>query len=133
MEIIDKLAWICIKDGKVLCTRTRGKDAWYLPGGKRESGEADQDALMREVKEELGIDLKPETIKKVETFVAPAHGKPAGVFVQSTCYAADFIGELKPSAEIEEIVYLDSRADRKSLSIMCGVIIDWLKERELIN
>lgn len=35
---IDKLAYIYIKDHKVLTTLSRGKDTWYIPGGKREKG-----------------------------------------------------------------------------------------------
>ena len=36
MKLIDKIAWLLIKDGKVLSTRSFGKDAYYFPGGKRE-------------------------------------------------------------------------------------------------
>ena len=36
---IDKLAFIQIKDRKVLETLSRGKDKWYTPGGKREGEE----------------------------------------------------------------------------------------------
>lgn len=42
---IDKLAYIYIKDRKVLSTLSKGKDVWYIPGGKREEGESDQDDI----------------------------------------------------------------------------------------
>src|SRR5258706_1930776 len=100
MDFIDKLAWIYIKDRKILATRSKGKDAWYIPGGKREKGESDKEALIREVKEELTVDLLPETITYLDTFKAQAHGKPEGVFVQMTCYTANYSGTLSPSAEI---------------------------------
>jgi len=35
----------------VLSTRSKGKDTYYLPGGKRESGESDLDTLEREIDE----------------------------------------------------------------------------------
>ncbi|MEK6909452.1 MAG: NUDIX domain-containing protein, partial [Candidatus Aenigmatarchaeota archaeon] len=82
MDIIDKLAWVRIEDRKILVTRSKGKDVWYIPGGKREQGESDQEALIREIREELSVDLILETIKYVGTFKAQAHGKPEGVLVQ---------------------------------------------------
>src|SRR5215469_12222463 len=95
VEIIDKLAWIYIKKRKILSTRSKGKNAWYIPGGKREQGESDQEALIREVKEELSVDLLTDTITYLGKFKAQAHGKPEGVFVQMTCYTADYQGKLK--------------------------------------
>ncbi|MFC5833523.1 NUDIX hydrolase [Nonomuraea insulae] len=48
---IDKIAWIHLDDGKILSTRSRGKNAYYIPGGKREPGETDLDTLIREIEE----------------------------------------------------------------------------------
>lgn len=103
---IDKLAYLHIKDRKLLMTRSHGKDTWYNAGGKREPGESDQAALIREVKEELTVDLIPETIRYYGTFQAQAHGKPKGTVVRLICYMADFIGSLTPSSEIGEIAFL---------------------------
>lgn len=133
MELIDKLAWIYIKDRKILSTRSKGKDAWYIPGGKREQGESDEAALVREVKEELSVDLKRESIKYLGTFKAQAHGKPEGVFVQMTCYTADFVGTLTPSAEIEEMSWLTSVTDPKLLSPVDRIIFAYLKEYNYID
>lgn len=56
MRIIDKLAWIAIDNKMVLSTRSFGKDKFYIPGGKREAGESDEQALLREIKEELNVE-----------------------------------------------------------------------------
>lgn len=50
----------CIKrDGQVLLDRRRKgshlADLWEFPGGKTEVGETDNDALVREIREELGV------------------------------------------------------------------------------
>jgi len=50
---IDKLAFIELVNRKVLETCSYNKDKWYIPGGKREPGENDMQALAREIKEEL--------------------------------------------------------------------------------
>jgi 8-oxo-dGTP diphosphatase len=132
-SVIDKLAWIYIKDRKILATRSYGKDAWYIPGGKREQGESDEQALIREVKEELTVDLLPQTIKYLDTFSAQAHGKPEGVFVQMTCYTGKYDGGLKPAVEIEEMAWLDSSVDPKLLSPVDVIILKYLKDKSLIN
>ena len=46
---------VCVKDGKVLLFRAKGGKSTYLPGGHIEFGETGREALVREVKEELGI------------------------------------------------------------------------------
>src|ERR1019366_5292719 len=113
---IDKLAFIELKNRRVLETRSYNKDKWYIPGGKREVGETDEQALIREVKEELFVDIIPKTIKYYGMFEAQAHGKMEGMMVRMTCYTAGYNGELCPSAEIEKIDWFDySRVDETSL------------------
>ena len=107
MKEIDKIAFIYLKNGKILSTLSKGKDAYYIPGGKREGSETDEETLIRECKEELTVDILKDTIKYYGTFKAQAHGKAEGIIVKMTCYIADFEGTLKPSSEIEEIKWLD--------------------------
>ncbi len=83
MNIIDKLAWIEIKNKSILSTKTYGKDKYYIPGGKRENGETDEQALCREIKEELTIDIKNDTLKFVGIFQAQAHGHVTGTIVET--------------------------------------------------
>ena len=104
---VDKLAYIFIQDGKILVSLSKGKDTWYIPGGKREAGESDQEALIREVEEELTVNLIFDTIKKYGVFEAQAHGKPEGTIVRMTCYTADFEGQLQPSAEIDKLDFFN--------------------------
>lgn len=130
-SFIDKLAWIYIKDGKILSTKSRGKDAYYIPGGKREEGESDTEALTREVLEELSVQLVPETIQHVETFEAQAHGKPEGTVVRMTCYTAGYTGELAPASEIEELVWF-TYADKDKSSPVDKIIFDYLHGKGLL-
>jgi 8-oxo-dGTP diphosphatase len=131
MQEIDKLAWLHIKDKKVLGARSRGKTIIYLPGGKREPGESDEAALSREIREELSVELIPATIKYVDTFVAQADGKPIGTTVRMACYQAEFSGTIQPAAEIEDVIWMSYR-DRDKCSIGGKIILDWLKEKGMI-
>lgn len=129
---IDKLAFIYLKDRRVLETLSAGKDTWYIPGGKREGNETDEQALIREVKEELDVDILPETIAHYGTFEAQAHGKPAGTVVRMTCYTADFDGELTPSNEVEKMAYF-AYADKHKTSPVDHLIFDDMRAKNLID
>ncbi len=129
MRVIDKLAWIHIEDRRILAARSRGKDTYFLPGGKREPGESDEDALAREVEEELSVELRRDTIQPLGVFEAQAHGQPEGVIVRMTCFTGDYTGHLQPAAEIEESAWL-SYEERDRLSLVARIIVDWLREQQ---
>ena len=132
MNIIDKIAYIYIKDRKILSTLSKGKDTYYIPGGKREGNESDFETLIREIKEELSVDINSSTIKLYGIFEAQAHGKAEGIIVKMTCYTADYIGELKAASEIDKIVWLTT-ADIDSISPVDKLIFTDLKTKNLID
>ena len=129
---IDKLAFIDIQDKKLLSTKSVGKDTWYIPGGKREENETDHQALIREVKEELTVDLIPESITYYGTFEAQAHGKPEGTIVRMTCYKAKYQGQFKASSEVAEFQYVPYVWKEQS-SPVDKLIFDDLKMKGLIE
>ena len=130
--MIDKIALLYIKNGKVLSTRSIGKDTWYFPGGKREGSESDLETLVREIREELSVDIQPETVEFYGVFEAQAHGKAEGVVVRMTCYTAKFAGEPEPDHEIAELTWMTS-ADAWRSSTVDQLIFADLKGKELID
>jgi 8-oxo-dGTP pyrophosphatase MutT (NUDIX family) len=86
-------------------------DAFYLPGGKREPGESDAQALAREVHEELGVRLRLETLSLAGVFTEAAHGYPGGRLVRLVGYRAGYQERLRPGAEVAEARWV-SHADR---------------------
>lgn len=68
MKVVRVVAAIIIEDQKIFATQ-RGygefKDGWEFPGGKIEPGETAQDALIREIKEEL--DTEVEVVELLDT------------------------------------------------------------------
>lgn len=66
-----RVAAAVIRDGNKIFATQRGygefKDGWEFPGGKIEAGETAEEALVREIKEELDADIKVgELIDTVE-------------------------------------------------------------------
>ncbi|WP_265757254.1 NUDIX hydrolase [Avibacterium sp. 21-586] len=125
---IDKLAWLYIKDNQVLMARSKGKEKFYLPGGKREPHESDQQALIREIEEELGITLIASSLQYIGEFSAQADGKNTDCIVKLTCYKADFIGEYHPQSEIDEIAWIHYQ-NKEKCSLATQKVLEYLKQQ----
>ena len=138
---IDKLALILINSKREqLVARSYGKSVFYTPGGKRETDESDKEALIRECREELSVDLSKSTIEAYGIFEAQAYGKPEGTMVRITCYRvvprdAELRLEklVKASEEVEELKWINSSFDREKLTVTGIMILDDLKEKALID
>ncbi|AKE41737.1 NUDIX domain-containing protein [Corynebacterium kutscheri] len=61
---------------QVLSVRKRGTTSFMLPGGKREPGERAVDTAIREIAEELHIELREEDLCHLGQFRAPAANEP---------------------------------------------------------
>ena len=61
MKQIEVVAAVIHKDGRIFATQ-RGygdwKDWWEFPGGKMEAGETPEEALKREIREELSTEIQ---------------------------------------------------------------------------
>jgi 8-oxo-dGTP diphosphatase len=90
----------------VLLVRKRGTKAFMQPGGKLDAGEDDITALSREISEELGCVLDPESVLPLGAFDALAANEP-GFLVEATLYRVDVTGEISPGREIDEAIWVD--------------------------
>lgn len=131
-KLIDKLAWIELKNKSILSTKSYGKDKYYIPGGKREMGETDEEALIREINEELSVNIDPATLQYMGTYEAQAHSHEEGIIVKMTCYSGEYSGELKASAEIEEMRWL-TYSDKDKISEVDQLIFDDLHRNNLLD
>ncbi len=85
MKTIRASAAIIYKDGRIYATR-RGKGTfkglWEFPGGKREYGETGEEAVIREIKEELDVEIK------VESYLATIEYQYPDFHLVMDCYIA---------------------------------------------
>jgi len=121
-ELLRSVGWVHVRDGRLLCVRTRGRDAFYLPGGKPEPGEAPEAALAREVWEELGLRLDPASLEPAGTFEGPAHGFDPPRPLRMECFRGVATGEPSPAGEVAEVAWL-SAADAGRCAPVAGRIL----------
>ena len=67
---------VCVRDGKLLLCRAKGGSSTYLPGGHIEFGETGREALVREVREELGVESETGAFLGAVENSFMQHGKP---------------------------------------------------------
>ena len=60
-----RVAGICVRDGKELLQKPMKDTAYALPGGHVAFGETNEETLVREFKEELGVDIRVGELKWV--------------------------------------------------------------------
>nr|WP_306438949.1 NUDIX domain-containing protein [Kocuria sediminis] len=89
-------------DGALLTVRKRGTDRFMLVGGKLDPGETPAEAAVRETAEEVGLALRPEQLRLLGEFEAPAANE-AATWVRCTVFTAPLTGRPEPRAEIEEL------------------------------
>ncbi|WP_245641171.1 NUDIX hydrolase [Streptomyces megasporus] len=125
-RLIDTVAWVHLRAGRILGARTRGKALFYIPGGKRHDGESDLETLLREVEEELTVAIAPDTVAHLGTYEAPVDEHTAGITVRMACYTGDHSGTLAAAGEIEEIAWL-AYADRDRVPPVDRLVFDELR------
>ncbi len=95
-------------EGKILLHRRSDNDLWALPGGAMDIGESIGETIVREVKEETGLDVKPEYIVGIYTnpkhIIAFSDGEVRQQF--SICFYSTIVGgEIRVSEESYEVAF----------------------------
>ncbi|WP_313375569.1 NUDIX domain-containing protein [Chishuiella sp.] len=95
---------LVLDHNKLLLTYSKNKKAWYLPGGKLDKNETSLDALVREIKEELSLELNPKELTFYTHISALAYGED-NLQMEQDCFLYDLKTDIKPTNEIEAIQY----------------------------
>jgi len=135
MDDIYKSAGIIIQDHKLLFTRAEGMEFFIDPGGKIEKGETAEQALIRELKEELSIDAAESDLEFFGEYVAEAANHKGKTVHMKAFIVKKWQGEIKPSAEIEELRWLTSEipGDIQVGSIFGGKVLPALHSKGLVD
>ncbi len=99
-------ALILDNKGRCLLVRKRGTTAFMQPGGKIDAGETAEEALVRELMEELSITVMPDQVTFLGQFSAEAVNEP-GYQLNADLFRVIGVDGVKPAAEIEEIAWVD--------------------------
>ena len=90
MKQIEVVAAIIRKDDKIFATQ-RGygewKDWWEFPGGKMEAGETPEEALVREIREELSAEIS------VDEFLCTVDYDYPAFHLKMHCYLCSLLTE----------------------------------------
>ena len=101
-EIAEITVLCLISDGDKVLLQNRIKEDWKgytLPGGHVEPGESFVDAVIREMKEETGLDIKNPRLAGVKQFPIIDGGKENGRYIVFLFKTSEFSGEEISSSE----------------------------------
>jgi ADP-ribose pyrophosphatase YjhB (NUDIX family) len=104
---------------RVLMIRRTDSGLYAIPGGQQEIGETISQTVVREVKEETGIDVEPSHVIGIYTdpehVIAFSDGEVRQEF--SICFGARIVGgDLRTSDESSEVLWME-RDDLNSVNI----------------
>ena len=104
MKTIEVVAAIIIKEGQVFATQ-RGygefQGWWEFPGGKMEAGESPQEALKREIREELDAEIEVKELLETVEWGCP------NFHLTMHCYICNLLSESLHLNEHEAAIWLD--------------------------
>ena len=125
---------VVTKNNQLLLAYSSNKNAWYLPGGKVDKGETSREALIREIHEELNIDLQPDKIEKYKHISAPAYGESPELIMEQDTFRYDLTEKIQPSHEIVAVKYFDLEIYKQESAQVPGVLMIFklLKEDGII-
>lgn len=135
MPDIYKAAGIIVQNRKLLFTRAKDMAFFIDPGGKIEPGETAKQALVRELKEELDVDVNEADLKPFGEFTAEAANNKGKTVHMTAFIVKKWSGDIKPCAELEELRWLtsDIPSDIQVGSIFGGKVLPKLQELGLVD
>ena len=110
LKTIEVVAAVIVKNGNILATQ-RGygefKGKWEFPGGKIKEGESKEEALKREIKEELNADINVDKFLTTVEYDYPNFHLIMHAFICTLNDNIEFVYHNKEELEHDNMIWLD--------------------------
>ena len=114
------------KDDKILLVQVRNREKYYFPGGKIDEGETQLQALKRELKEELKLELSDKELSYIGTVVGKAYPQE-NMLTELNGYRATVSinwDKIHTDNEITDIKWFD----KNDSEYIAPAVLTWIKE-----
>lgn len=118
---------IIVRDGKVAMVHSRKYDYYKFPGGGIEPGEEQEATLIREVKEESGLVVMPDTIREFGWVHRIQKGSVDDIFVQDNFY---YLCEVEPEAGQQMLDAYEAEEEFELAFVMPQTVIEVNRREE---
>jgi 8-oxo-dGTP diphosphatase len=116
-------------DGRALLVRKRGTTLFMQPGGKPEAGESAAEALVRELAEEVSLDVRPDELTAMGRYEAAAANEPGHTVVAEVFALTLASSYAERGAEIEELAWVDPAAPGVALAPLTVALLHRVASR----
>jgi 8-oxo-dGTP pyrophosphatase MutT (NUDIX family) len=126
---------LVLKDRKLLLAYSNNKQCFYLPGGKTDAEETAEQALCREIKEELNTPLIETKLIYYTHITAPAYGEANGVIMEQECFFTSQSINPVAAAEIGALHYftLEEYLQQQNTAPGAIMVLQQLKADDYID
>lgn len=128
-EIMEILAWVHLKDQRILMIKKRDQQTYSTPGGSKENGKSDASVLFNILKEALKIELHLPSLYYIGIFEAHADSQAPNIIDRKTYYSSSYTGHFSLGSEVLEMAWMNY-GDREKVSEADKLIFDFLKESD---
>jgi mutator protein MutT len=135
MADVYKAGGILIQNRKLLVVKSENEEMYFAPGGKIEKNETPKQSLVRELKEELAVEVDENDLEEFGTFYGIPAGQVDKVIEMSVFLVKNWKGTVVASSEIEKILWINSDLPEniKIGSIFAHKVLPLLKNQNLID